>query len=258
LSIADEIQAIQVGAADGTPIYPPWEIVLPTTLLWAGTDPTTLPANPNPTIAPPPVPPANVAIALSSANNPSVFGQLITFTAAVTAAVGAGAAVPTGHLDFLVDGTRTPDSPVALDAAGRATCDGISTLPVGSHTVSARYMGDSAFGAAIANLPTQIVNRGSTSLAITGNPNPVVRRNPVTFTATVTAAAPARGTPTGQVVFIVDDKQTPDSPVLLNNRGAATCATISTLAKGDHTVLVNYLGDANFADGTGRLTETTT
>ena len=47
LSIAQEIQAMQVGATDGTPVGSSWEISLPTTLLWAGTDPTTLPTNPN-------------------------------------------------------------------------------------------------------------------------------------------------------------------------------------------------------------------
>ncbi len=46
LSIADEIQSIQKGATDGTPVDPPWEVILPTTFLWAGTDPTTLPTQP--------------------------------------------------------------------------------------------------------------------------------------------------------------------------------------------------------------------
>jgi hypothetical protein len=54
LSIADEIEAIQVGATDGTPVPPSWEITLPTTFLWAGTDPSTLPVNPAPTIPAPP------------------------------------------------------------------------------------------------------------------------------------------------------------------------------------------------------------
>lgn len=53
LSIAEEIQSLQKGATDGTVVGSSWEIRLPTTLLWAGTDPTTLPTNPNPTIPPP-------------------------------------------------------------------------------------------------------------------------------------------------------------------------------------------------------------
>ena len=55
LSVAQEIQAIQTGATDGTPVRSSWEISLPTTLLWAGDDPATLPVNPHPTIAAPTV-----------------------------------------------------------------------------------------------------------------------------------------------------------------------------------------------------------
>lgn len=53
LSIAEEIQSLQKGAADGTVVGSSWEISLPTTLLWAGTDPATLPVNQNPSIPPP-------------------------------------------------------------------------------------------------------------------------------------------------------------------------------------------------------------
>jgi len=258
LSVADEIQAIQVGATDGTAIYPPWEVVLPTTLLWAETDPTTLPTNPNATIGPPPQPPANVAVTIISSANPSVYGQPVTFTVSLTAAAGAGGAVPTGQVDFLVDGATTSDSPVNLNTSGGATCAAISTLTVGSHTVSINYLGDGTFGAVIANLPTQTVNQASASVAVTGNPNPVVHKKAVTFTATVTATSPATGTPTGQVDFLVDGTQTSDSPVPLNSTGAATSAAVTTLAKGTHTITVNYLGDPNFAAATGNLPETAT
>jgi hypothetical protein len=53
LSVAQEIQSLEIGATDGVATGPSWEIALPTTLLWAGTDETTLPQNPAPTIPPP-------------------------------------------------------------------------------------------------------------------------------------------------------------------------------------------------------------
>lgn len=53
LSVAEEIQSLQQGPTDGTPVGSSWAITLPTTLLWAGTDPATLPANPSPTIPKP-------------------------------------------------------------------------------------------------------------------------------------------------------------------------------------------------------------
>jgi hypothetical protein len=56
LSIAQEIEALEKGATDGTPISPSWQISLPTTLLWAGTDTKTLPTNGAATIPAPPTP----------------------------------------------------------------------------------------------------------------------------------------------------------------------------------------------------------
>lgn len=53
LSIAEEIQAVEEGPTDGTPVGSSWEYTLPTTLIWAGTDPSTLPTNPAPTIPAP-------------------------------------------------------------------------------------------------------------------------------------------------------------------------------------------------------------
>jgi hypothetical protein len=50
LSIAQEIEALQRGATDGMPLPDTWSVTLPTTLLWAGSDPGTLPANPAPMI----------------------------------------------------------------------------------------------------------------------------------------------------------------------------------------------------------------
>ena|ERR1035438_8303600 len=48
-----QIQALKVGSTDGTPVGSSWEVSLPTTLIWAGSDPTTLPTNLNATIQAP-------------------------------------------------------------------------------------------------------------------------------------------------------------------------------------------------------------
>ncbi|MCU7725243.1 hypothetical protein ODJ79_16055 [Actinoplanes sp. KI2] len=54
LSMAQEIESVQRGATDGTPLSPSWSVRLPTTLLWAGTDESTLPRRLAPTIPEPP------------------------------------------------------------------------------------------------------------------------------------------------------------------------------------------------------------
>jgi hypothetical protein len=253
LSVADEIQSIQVGATDGTPIEPPWEITLPTTLLWAGTDPTTLPTNPNPTIGPPP--PAQtgtVSVAVTSLVNPSVYGQPVTFTAVVSA-VTAGAATPTGQVNFLIDGNLTPDSPAPLDGTGTATSVAVTTLTTGTHSVTVNYLGDDNFPTATGALTTQTVSTATTTLALSSLANPSVSGQFVTFTAVVTATAPGGGTPTGQVNFLIDGNLTPGSPATLDTTGKTTTAAISTLTVGTHTVTANYMGDGNFATGSGSL-----
>src|SRR5439155_5421092 len=98
---------------------------------------------------------------LSSPANPSVFGQTATFAATVSASDG-GAGVPTGTIQFRVDG-RHFGSPVSL-------VDGVASistaaLPAGPHTVTAVYSGDESFAASTSNPLSQNVDRASTATA---------------------------------------------------------------------------------------------
>src|SRR5262249_24308599 len=79
---------------------------------------------------------------VTSAANPSVFGQSITLTATVTAnAPGSG--TPSGTVQFTIDGSNFV-SPVSL-SGGSATSGSISSLTVGPHTITAVYSGDGNF-----------------------------------------------------------------------------------------------------------------
>ena len=69
----------------------------------------------------------------------------------------------------------------------------------------------------------------------------------VTFTATVTEADPDVITPTGSVIFTVDNVA--GSPVTLNGSGVATFTT-SSLTAGPHTVTAAYSGDARLLTST--------
>src|SRR5262249_23237713 len=79
----------------------------------------------------------------------------------------------------------------------------------------------------------------------------------VTFTATVSfmpPGAPAAGTPTGTVQFIIDGANL-DNAVPLSG-GMATSVAISNLTVGSRTVQAVYSGDARFVPSTGTLTQT--
>jgi hypothetical protein len=182
-------------------------------------------------------PTASSATALTSSGTSSVFGQAVTFTAAVTPQPPA-TGTPTGSVTFK-DGTSTLGT-TAL-SAGQASFT-TSALTAGSHSVTAVYGGDAGFsGSTSAALP-QTVNAGSSTTSIVSAQNPSASGQLVTFTATVSAVAPAAGTPTGSVNFS-------DGGVVIGtatlSSGQALFST-STLAVGSHSITATYTGDTNF------------
>ena len=73
-----------------------------------------------------------------SSGNPSVYAQAATFTATVTNTSIGSTPVPTGSVQFVVDGSNF-GSPVALDAAGHAVSLPDRFLSGASHTFQAVY-----------------------------------------------------------------------------------------------------------------------
>ena len=97
---------------------------------------------------------ARTTTGLDASPSTSTAGQTVTFTATVTSAAGA----PTGTVTF-EDGTTVLGT--APLNAGVATF-AISTLAVGSHTITAAYSGDTDFATAI-GVTTETVDAAATS-----------------------------------------------------------------------------------------------
>jgi len=91
---------------------------------------------------------ASSAVAVASDLNPSFVGNLVTFTATVTA-VPPGAGIPAGNVQFKIDGLNV-GSPVALNGSGQANY-ATSSLTAGSHTVAVDYAGNTNFTASTGN-----------------------------------------------------------------------------------------------------------
>jgi hypothetical protein len=77
--------------------------------------------------------------------DPSQAGEWVTFTAFVAPRYAAATGVPSGTVQFAVDGANA-GGPVKVDAKGRATLE-TSRLKVGTHRVTAGYVpgADSVF-----------------------------------------------------------------------------------------------------------------
>jgi hypothetical protein len=190
---------------------------------------------------------------VNSSVNPSTFGQMVLFTATVKAQ---GSGTPTGTVQFVIDG-QSAGSPVTVSTNGGVTTAtfSTSTLAVGTHTVMAMYSGDGSFLSSTGSLSGgQVVNKASTSTALTSSASSSGFNQLVTFTATITVNAPGNGTPSGAVQFQIDGSNV-GQPVSVSTSGGVTTAAYSTntLAVGTHTVTAVYSGDGSFLSSTGTL-----
>ena len=120
---------------------------------------------------------ADTATSVASSQNPSIYGQSVTFTATVTSSGG----TPAGTVQFKIDGADF-GLPVAL-SSGSATCGANSVLPVGTHAVSAVYSGDANFNGSNSSPITQTVNKATATVTLS-NLNQTYTGSPLMPTAT--------------------------------------------------------------------------
>ncbi len=176
---------------------------------------------------------------LGSSQNPSAFGQSVTFTATVTATSG----TPAGSVVFTDMTTSTALGTVTLGSGATASVS-VSTLTIGSHSISATYNGNGTFAPSNGTF-SQTVATGTTTVTLTSSQNPSAPNQAVTFTAAVKVAT-GSGTPTGTVIF--KDNGTPIGNGTLGPVGGVQTASFTTtaLTNGSHQIIAVYSGDANF------------
>jgi MYXO-CTERM domain-containing protein len=186
---------------------------------------------------------------LSSAANPSVFGEPVQLTVTVNGATGALA--PTGTIAFL-DGATSLGSQT-VNGAGQATIT-VATLNVGAHSLTASYAGDPNYEAITSPPMTQTVNQAKTATSVVSSGNPSVVGAAITLSAQVSPVSPGAGKPTGTVTFFDGGHSLGTGTV--GAGGVATFVT-SSLAIGAHSITASYGGDGNFAASTsGALGQT--
>ena len=191
---------------------------------------------------------AHTSMSVTSSENPSVFGQSVTFTATVSP-VAPGAGTPTGTVTFSDGGTEIGTCTLSRGVASFTS----SALGVGRHSIIASYGADGSFigssGGLVGN--PQVVSKAGSSTTVTSSHNASVFGQSVAFTATVSPVAPGAGTPTGTVTFL--DGGTEIASGTLDESGQATVTT-SALGVGDHTITANYGTDGSFDGSNGSLT----
>ncbi|MEU4684224.1 beta strand repeat-containing protein, partial [Streptomyces xinghaiensis] len=188
---------------------------------------------------------ADTLTTVTSSPDPSVFGQPVQFSAAVSP-VAPGSGTPTGTVVFQIAGPTTTTLTGGLNPSGIATVS-TGTLPAGDYTVTATYSGSPDFTGS-AGTDTHTVGRALTRTAVLTAPDPTVFGQDVLFEAVVAPIAPGQGVPTGSVTFV--DSGGGSVTVPLDATGVARTTT-STLPAGSYLVDAFYGGSADFAPSSG-------
>ncbi len=176
------------------------------------------------------------------------YGSFIYLRADVTGASGFG--IPTGSVTFS-DSLGANVGSFTLNSQGNtATPNGIFTLGVGTHVISASYGGDVSFKASTSPPLNLTTTQASTSTTATAAAN--MQGAGAVLTAAI--ATPSYGNPpTGTVTFSSGSTQLGSAPVVggMNPTNGTAQATVSwtdaQLASGQYNVTATYSGDTNYS-----------
>ncbi|HEX3840160.1 MAG TPA: Ig-like domain-containing protein [Acidimicrobiales bacterium] len=184
--------------------------------------------------------------AVTSGPTPSSFGQPVTLTATV-APVAPGTGTPTGTVSFSNGSTLLGTGTLAAGGGGDQASLVVSSLPVGSNTITATYSGDTSYGtSSTTHAATQVVGAATTTLTAT----PYTQQGVVSATLT-TAWGPVVGQPlliqTGSVAQ--HDLQT-ICTANTNASGTVTCTGSSFNMAVNNGYNVTYAGSTNYKPST--------
>jgi hypothetical protein len=176
---------------------------------------------------------APVSGSLTVAPEPSIFGQSFVATLSVSGQTS-GLPVPTGSVDFYVDGAFVA---TANMSGGSASYTDSNSLVAGQHTIVASYSGDSRYAPKSFSVIHTIqppVYATHTTLAV--SPLTVLASQTVRLTATVASTPPV---PAGVVTFL--DGTSTIGSASLNSSGNAFFDT-ALLGPGTHSLSATYDG----------------
>jgi Bacterial Ig-like domain (group 3) len=188
---------------------------------------------------------AATATRVTSAHDPGLIGQTITYTATVAVATP-GSGAPTGTASFSDDGNPIPGCQgLALSPAPPlvVTCSQAYGTTA-SQDVTVAYSGDANF-AASADAMTESVAPVSTTTTIVPSPAASTSGQSVTLTATV---SPTSGTadPDGSVSFILNGNPLGTSVVSTTDGVSSASMLLTTLPLGSDSVTASYGGSPDF------------
>jgi hypothetical protein len=159
---------------------------------------------------------------------------------------------PVPSLVFLLLPTTPPSESVFTPQTNSSGALSLTTLAVGTHSITARYSGDANYRGDTSAAVTVTVNQAISVTAVTSSVNPSSAEQSVTLTAKVTSNGP---TPTGNVTFTAGST-TPATVALSGGSAAYTTTSFTTV--GMLAINASYSGDANTKASSATLSQVVT
>jgi len=173
-------------------------------------------------------------------------GAPVTCTATVTAA----SIVPSGQVAFF-DGAKPLGN--ATLSGGKATFV-TTTLAVGTHEITAGYLGNPQILASTSSAVTVVIDYDPAHLSLTSSLNPSYAGQNVTFNAVIEPEPASSARPLANPACGFYDGTTPLGPAIQTGSGAML--NTSSLSAGKHAISVSCPTNGIYADLSGTLTQT--
>lgn len=183
---------------------------------------------------------------LASSLNPSIYGQKVTWMAAVS-----GMPTPTGTVTFKSSqlGSTLTIGTAPLNASGVATLTRSNLMATYPYPVTAVYLGDAVNASSSSTVLNQVVNPATSVASITSSANPSNAGQVVTFTARITSPTVVVK---GPVTFTAGTTVLGTAQL---SQGKATFTT-SALPAGSTRVQVTYPWNSNVNKSSAALVQT--
>lgn len=188
---------------------------------------------------------------LTSSATTTVFGETVTFTATVSA-TAAGAAAPTGTVNFRNDSTVIGSGALSTTLGVTTATFSTSALAVhAGHNITAEYQENDSFLGSSSGTVSQTVSKADseTILIRSTGTSPSDFQDALQFTATVSATAPGSGTPSGTVQLLVDGVNVGSATNLVDGSAVLSIAAKS-LPVGVHSITAVYAASNDFESST--------
>jgi Bacterial Ig-like domain (group 3) len=188
---------------------------------------------------------STTATTLVASPNPVTAGQTLNLVATVSAS---GTASLSGTVNFMNGSTVLGSG--SVNSSGVATLS-ISSLPAGTYSLTARFVGNSSFGSSTSAAASVTVNASAATTTATNliaSPNPVSAGQPLNLVATVSASGTASFS--GTVNFM--NGSTMLGSATVGSSGVATLSTAS-LPAGTYSLTAHYQGTTSLGASTSAV-----